>query len=88
MNPDGNLNSLIQRLRSRSGLSADNMKTAKIEWPRPLAIGHLAKVSIVNAPPARQARGQSRAGLNEKSVAARRLRDPDQKPYAKSAARP
>jgi hypothetical protein len=87
MNPEGNLNSLIQGLRSRSGLPANCMKTAKIEWPRPLAIGHLAKVSIVNAPPARQARGQ-RAGLNEKSVAARRLREPDQKPYAKSAGRP
>jgi hypothetical protein len=40
---------VIQRLRSRSGLSAEYMQAAKIEWPRPLAIGRPVHVAIVNA---------------------------------------
>jgi hypothetical protein len=63
MNRDDNLHAMIQGLRERSGLPADCMKTAKIEWPRPLAIGQLAIVATVNAPP-RQARDQ-RPGLNQ-----------------------
>jgi len=63
MTRDENLNAVIQGLRSRNGLSAEYVQAAKIEWPRPLAIGQPAIVATVNAP-ARQARDQ-RPGLND-----------------------
>jgi hypothetical protein len=50
MTRDKNINAVIQGLRERIGLPAACMKAAKIEWPRPLAIGRLAHVAIANAP--------------------------------------
>ena len=48
MTRDENLNAMIQELRECSGLPAACMKAAKIAWPRPLAIGQLAHVAVVN----------------------------------------